>query len=73
MKVLLLGYHYEASGEWQVVHEKLQLVCDIIRCPIGVQASGAAPKRWSNAELGTPEFFEWLNTIPPDAAQRLGE
>ena len=28
---------------------------------------------WRNADLGTPEFFEWLNTIPPDAAQRLGE
>eukprot|EP00903_Cladosiphon_okamuranus_P009917 g9414.t3 len=28
-------------------------------------------KSWSNADLGTPEFFEWLNTIPPDAAERL--
>lgn len=30
-------------------------------------------KQWSNAELGTPEFFEWLNTFPVDAAERLGE
>lgn len=29
-------------------------------------------KAWSNADLGTPEFFEWLNTIPADATQRLG-
>ncbi|CAM9678943.1 unnamed protein product, partial [Laminaria digitata] len=33
--------------------------------------SGA--KEWSNADLGTPEFFEWLNTIPADAAERLAE
>lgn len=31
-----------------------------------------ANKSWSNADLGTPEFFEWLNTIPADAAERLG-
>lgn len=31
-----------------------------------------AKKAWSNADLGTPEFFEWLNTIPADAAERLG-
>lgn len=34
---------------------------------------GMRPKQWANSELSTPEFFEWLNTVPADVAERLGE
>ncbi|CAM9134901.1 unnamed protein product [Ectocarpus fasciculatus] len=37
------------------------------------QTSNSGAKVWTNADLGTPEFFEWLNTVPPDAAKRLEE
>ncbi|CAM9707480.1 unnamed protein product [Scytosiphon promiscuus] len=35
------------------------------------KAGASGDRTWSNADLGTPEFFEWLNTIPADAAERL--
>lgn len=31
------------------------------------------PREWKKAEFGTPEFFEWLNTLPADVEERLGE
>ena len=58
---------------------------DVVRCVMSRPASPrseqdkqdnrsvSGAKAWRNADLGTPEFFEWLNTIPADAAERLGE
>ncbi|CAN0299930.1 unnamed protein product [Ascophyllum nodosum] len=31
------------------------------------------PRKWRNADFSTPEFFEWLNTMPADVSQRLAE
>ncbi|CAM9432193.1 unnamed protein product [Ectocarpus sp. 12 AP-2014] len=35
------------------------------------QAGNSGAKVWTNADLGTPEFFAWLNTVPHNAARRL--
>ena len=52
----------------------MQIVCvSPIRASNRQSQAAAEGKSWSKADFGTPEFFEWLNTIPPDAAERLGE
>ncbi|CAB1108114.1 unnamed protein product [Ectocarpus sp. CCAP 1310/34] len=35
------------------------------------QVGNSGAKVWTNADLGTPEFFAWLNTVPHNTARRL--
>ncbi|CAM9153981.1 unnamed protein product [Ectocarpus sp. 4 AP-2014] len=37
------------------------------------QVGNSGAEVWTNADLGTPEFFAWLNTVPHNAARRLEE
>lgn len=55
-------------------HSATAKLCVLFVAPSGQgQPSAPEEKSWTNADFGTPEFFEWLNTIPADAATRLGE